>query len=154
MTERMQQILKRYKVKVRANPETVCHRTYGFNTVVDSDSFADGRARGSQEQGATAMTSVTYNGHRWHIYSFRVNLTEEMARRMVAAHLAARPLLDETDLIVLEVDHEVLGDTPMIFDGMNRAVLLIDPFVLGAACEQYEAEPLTDEDILRERAEN
>jgi len=40
MTERMQQILKRYKVKVRANPETVQHQTYRFNTVVDAESFA------------------------------------------------------------------------------------------------------------------
>ena len=40
MTERMQQILKRYKVKVRANPETVHHQTSETNTVVDPESFA------------------------------------------------------------------------------------------------------------------
>jgi hypothetical protein len=36
----MQQILQRYKVKVRKNPETVEHQTYGFRTVVDPESFA------------------------------------------------------------------------------------------------------------------
>jgi hypothetical protein len=40
MTERMQQILKRYKVKVRKNPQTVEHQTYRFRTVVDPESFA------------------------------------------------------------------------------------------------------------------